>query len=227
MADAGARRHDAEIRKSLLTPTQERIALHVALIFDGDILLERILEAEIVDHYRMVDDEIDFGERIDFFGIAAERLHRIAHRGEIDDRGHAGEVLHQHARRTKSNFTGGSSLGRPFRQRADVVGAHRLSVLVPQQIFEQDLQRIGQLGNAFQAVLFRRRQAEIDIGLAARRQRAAGFESVEARAHETALAWSWNRLWFRGVSRERKVSFRLRLGFGGHCDLISPAVASA
>ena len=39
-----------------------------------------------------------------------------------------------------------------------------------------------------------RRQAEIDIGLAARRQGAAGFEGVEARSHECALAMELRKL---------------------------------
>ena len=120
MADAGARRHDAEIRKRLLAPAQERIALLVALIFDDDVLLEGILCAEIIDHHRMVDDEIDFGERIDLFGIAAERLHRIAHRGEIDHRRHAGQVLHQHARGPERDFAIRGFLLQPAGHRLDV-----------------------------------------------------------------------------------------------------------
>ena len=52
----------------------------------------------------MVDDEIDRHQRIDLVGIAAERGHRVAHRGEIDHRRHAGEVLHQHARRAERDL---------------------------------------------------------------------------------------------------------------------------
>ena len=52
----------------------------------------------------MVDDEVDRHQRIDLVRIAAERHHRVAHRGEIDDRGHAGEILHQHARRAEGDL---------------------------------------------------------------------------------------------------------------------------
>ena len=72
VADAGAGRHDAEIVERALAPAQERIALAVALELDLDVLGERVLAAEIVDHHRMVDDEIDRRERIDALRIAAE-----------------------------------------------------------------------------------------------------------------------------------------------------------
>ncbi len=130
MADAGARRHDAEIGEGLLAPAQKRIALHIAFVFDGDVFLEGIPQTEIVDHHRMVDDQIDFGERIDLFGIAAKLLHRIAHGRKIDDRRHAGQILHQHARRAEGDFPVGSFCRRPFRQSADIGGCNRLAIFV-------------------------------------------------------------------------------------------------
>ena len=104
MADAGARRHDGEIGERLLAPAQEAIALLVVLVFALDVLPERLVGAEIVDHHGMVDDEIDRHQRIDLVRIAAKRLHRVAHGGEIDDGRHAGEILHQHARRTEGDL---------------------------------------------------------------------------------------------------------------------------
>ena len=55
--------------------------------------------AERVDHDAVVDDEVDGDERIDLLRVAAELHHRVAHRGEVDDGGDAGEILHEHARR--------------------------------------------------------------------------------------------------------------------------------
>ena len=57
----------------------------------------------------MVDDEVDRHQRIDLFRIAAERPHGIAHRGEIDHRRHAGEILHQDARRPEGDLAIGFS----------------------------------------------------------------------------------------------------------------------
>ena len=39
-----------------------------------------------------------------FFGSPPSFLHGVAHGGEIDDRRHPGEVLHQHARRTEGDL---------------------------------------------------------------------------------------------------------------------------
>ena len=48
MADAGARRHDAEVLERLLTPTEEGVALAVACHFQRDVLPECLGRAEMV-----------------------------------------------------------------------------------------------------------------------------------------------------------------------------------
>ena len=122
MADAGAGRHDAEIAERLLAPFQEFVALLVALVFELDVAGEGQRRAELVDDDRMVDDEIDRHQRIDLLRIAAERGHGVAHRGEIDDRRHAGEVLHQHAGRTIGDLDAGRALvGQPAGDRLDAL----------------------------------------------------------------------------------------------------------
>ena len=97
VADAGAGRHDAEIVEGAAAPAQEGVAFAVALELDLHVLAEGVGRAEIVDHDRMVDHQIDRRERIDALGIAAEARHRLAHRRQIDHRRHAGQILHQHA----------------------------------------------------------------------------------------------------------------------------------
>ena len=104
MADAGARRHHAEIVEGAAAPAQEGVALAVPLIFLLDVDVEGAGVAESIDHHRMVDDEIDGDERIDLARIAAERAHGVAHGGKIDHGGDAGEVLHQHARRAEGDL---------------------------------------------------------------------------------------------------------------------------
>src|SRR5258708_1727697 len=104
VADAGARRHDAKVVERFLRPFQEFVALPVLPVFLFDVPLDCVAGAE--DHYRhrVIANKIDRNERIDFFRIAAEHLHGIAHGGEIDDRRNAGEVLHQHARGPKGDL---------------------------------------------------------------------------------------------------------------------------
>ena len=120
VADAGAGRHDAEIVERLLAPFQEFVALLVALIFELDVAGEGHRRAELVDDDGMVDDEIDRHQRIDLLRVAAERGHGVAHRGEIDHRRHAGEILHQHARRAVGDLDAGLALvGQPAGDRLD------------------------------------------------------------------------------------------------------------
>jgi len=55
-----------------LTPFQEDIALHVALVFQIDVHLEGARVAELIDHDRVVDDQIDRVQRVDLLRIAAK-----------------------------------------------------------------------------------------------------------------------------------------------------------
>src|SRR3546814_15589535 len=94
------RSYRLEIVEALRPPFQKVIAFAIAVIFDFDILLERLGVAELVDHHTMVDDQVDGDQRVDLRRVTAERRDRVAHRGQIDNAGHAGEILEQHARRT-------------------------------------------------------------------------------------------------------------------------------
>ena len=88
----------------------------------------------------VIDDEFGGLQRVDLFRVAAKDAHGIAHRRKIYDSGHAGEVLHQDARGHVGDLAGGLSLGVPLRQEADVVGGDGSSVLVTEQVLQQDAQ---------------------------------------------------------------------------------------
>jgi hypothetical protein len=172
-------RHDAEIGEGGLAPAQEGIALAVALVFQLDILLEGAGTAEIIHHHRMVDDQIDGGERIDLLRVAAQGDHRLAHRRQIDHGGDAGEILHQHTRRAIGDLAVGALGLQPFGDGLDVGLGDRAPVFVAQQILQQHLQRVGQAGKIAQASLLRRLQAEIIIALAPDLEGLARFETVD------------------------------------------------
>ncbi len=97
MHDAGIGRHGAEILKRRLAPAQERIALLIALKFQQSVQLKRVVGAVVIDLHRVIDDQIDGDQRVGLLGIGSHFLERVAHRGEIDDAGHAGEILQDHA----------------------------------------------------------------------------------------------------------------------------------
>ena len=178
VADPRPRRHHAEIVEGHLAPAQELIALAVALELLGHVLAEGIGAAEGVHLHRVVDDEVDGDQRIDALGVAAELDHRIAHRGEIDDGGHAGEVLHQHARRTKGDLALGAALLEPGGDRADVLNAHRGPVLPTQEVLEQHLEREGEPCQIAETGLCRGFEAEIVVALGADGKLPPGLERI-------------------------------------------------
>ncbi len=92
----------------------------------------------------MVDDELGGGEGIDALGVAAECLDGIAHRGQIDDRGDAGEVLHKDAGRHVGDFAAGLGFGVPVGEELDVGGGDVHAIFAAEEIFEQDFETEGQ-----------------------------------------------------------------------------------
>ena len=92
-------------------------------------------------------------ERVDARGSPPSARHRLAHRGEVDDGGHAGEVLQQHARGRERHL----GLGR--RPRASAASASTSSRVtctpadLAEQVLEQDLDRERQRGRVAEAEL--------------------------------------------------------------------------
>ena len=103
-------------RRTPLPPAQERVALLVALELALGVAHERVARAERVDLHRVVDHQLGGHQRVDLGRVAAHLRHRVAHRRQVDDRGHAGEVLHQHARGRERDLLARLGLGVPGRR---------------------------------------------------------------------------------------------------------------
>ena len=181
MADAGAGGHDGEVLEGALAPLEELIALAVALIFQINVLLEGLGVAELIDDHRMVDHEIDGNERVDALGLAAELGDGVTHGGQIHHGGHAGEVLHQHARGTEGDFllAALAAIDQPCGAALDVRLGDGAAVLEAQEVLDQHLHGIGELGDALQAILLGDLEREVMVGLGAYGERFAAFETVE------------------------------------------------
>ena len=151
--DPGTRRHHLELAQRVLAPAQELEPLAIAVKLQLNVALEGVSPAEHVGDDRVVDDEFSGHERVDLAGIAAERLHGLPHRGQVNDGGHAGQVLHDHPRRAELDLD--ARLGRriPLREGRHVIAADVYPVLVAQQVLQQDLQAERKIG----APLARRR----------------------------------------------------------------------
>ncbi len=184
VADPGRRRDDAEVVERLLAPAQEGVALAVALVVAVGVDVEGAGVAEGVDLDGVVDHEVDRHERVDLRRIGAELVHRVAHRGKVDDRRHAGEVLHEHAGGLKRDLFARLGLRVPGRDRLDVLGLHAgIPALEAQRVLEQDLQRIRQPGDV-ELLLKRVEPEDLVLGVP-HRQRALGREGI---AHGFSIA---------------------------------------
>ena len=100
----------------------------------------------------MVDNKIAGNLRINAARIATQSSARLAHRGEVNEHGHTGKVLEQHARGHELNF-----FARATRQTSlnNALGKARglLFVLhVAQNVFNKNLQRQRQTLGALNSI---------------------------------------------------------------------------
>jgi len=135
-----------EVGKCRLPPAQELIAFLIALEFDLGIELGGIGSAEFIHHHRVIDDQLGRRQGIDLVGVAAQGLHGIAHGGQVDHAGNAGEVLQHHARGGEGNFGVRFGLGIPVHQGIDIGAGDVHPIFGAQQVFQEDLKGVGQPG---------------------------------------------------------------------------------
>ena len=103
---------------------------------------EGVRVAEVVDLDRVIGHELDGQKRVDAPYVASQVPHRIAHRGEVDRRGHAGEVLMHHAGGGESDLAVRLRGRLPVRERFDVGRANGEPVLGAEEVLEEDLERV-------------------------------------------------------------------------------------
>ena len=158
MHDPDAGRHESESLESLLTPFEELVALAVALELHLHVQTQRFGRAGEIDLDRVVHHEIDRHEGLDDFRIAAEFLHRAAHRREIDHEGNAGEILEDDAGHDEWNLVIGRRLRVPIRQRLDVFPPDLFAVAIAQDRLEHDANADRKPGDRPDSLRFERRE---------------------------------------------------------------------
>ena len=146
MADAHAGRDGGEVVEGGLAPLEEGVALAVTLELKRSVGVVGIFGAEFIDLHGVVYDELGGLEGVDFFRVAAQGTHGIAHGGEVDDGGNTGEVLHEDAGGHVGDLAGRFCPGIPLGEELDVVGGDGAAVFVAEEVFEQDAEREGQTG---------------------------------------------------------------------------------
>ena len=133
--DAGARWHDLEFVECSLTPTQELVALLVALVLQGNVETESFRGSKVVRDHGVVNDQFRWSQRVDLGLIATQITHCLAHRRQVYHAGNTGKVLHDHAGRTELNFSVGLRGRVPRCQRTDVVGGDICAIFGAQHVF--------------------------------------------------------------------------------------------
>src|SRR5262249_40540006 len=89
MTNSCARRDDAKILKSLLTPTKKNIALAIAFVFNIGVEGEGRRRRELIDLDGVVDHKIHRYQRIDFVGVSFKLFHGVAHSSQVHDGGNS------------------------------------------------------------------------------------------------------------------------------------------
>ena len=149
--DPGSGRHHPQVAEGALRPTEQLVALAVAPVLHVHVEREGIGRAVAVDLHGVVDDEVRGHQRVDTSRIAAEFGHRIAHRGEVDDGRHPGEVLEQDARGKERHLGFGGGSRAPRRERADVGLRDGVMAGMAKHVLQQDLdghRRVVEVGHA-------------------------------------------------------------------------------
>ncbi len=114
---------------------------------------------------------------IDLPRVAAQGDHGVAHRGEVDHRRDAGEVLHQHARRAVGDLLLGRPRIQPGAHRLEVLDRDAAAVLEPEQVLEQHLERERQARQVAKCLLGLR-NGEVVVGEITHRQATTDLQHV-------------------------------------------------
>ncbi len=136
--DAEARRHHPEGVERLHAPLHEFIALAVALEFELHVQVQGLLRAVVIDHDGVVHHEIDRNQRLDLLGFPSQALRNAAHRGQVGQQGHAGEILQHHARHDEGNLVLPVGNGLPVRELLHMLGRHLQAIAIAEDGLQND-----------------------------------------------------------------------------------------
>ena len=159
MHDADAGRHDLERVERLHAPFQKLVTLAVALEFHVQISLpahRRVPAKSTCTEWSTTRSTGTSGSMI--FGFLPKLRHRRAHRRQIHQQRHAGEILQHDARDDERDFLRARRVGLPVGQFADVGFGDFFAVAIAQDRFQDEADGNRQFGNRADAGFFQRGQ---------------------------------------------------------------------
>ncbi len=133
MDDSDAGRHDLKRVEGLHAPFQKLVALAIALKLQIEVLLKRRRAPRKIHLHGVVHDEIDRHQRLDDLRIFAQALDRRAHRGQIDEQRHAGEILEHDSCDDKRHLLGPRRIGLPPGEGFHRMFCHTFPIAVSEQ----------------------------------------------------------------------------------------------
>jgi hypothetical protein len=145
--DADAGRHDLEGVKRLHAPLQKLIALAVARELEFEVLGQGCGVAGKVHLHRMIHHEVHRHQRLDDLRVLPHPGDGRAHRRQVHQERHAGEILQDDARDDKGDLLRARAVRRPRGQGGDRRLGHALAVAVAQQRLEDQPDAHRQAGD--------------------------------------------------------------------------------
>jgi hypothetical protein len=153
------------------------------VVLDVDVLVVGRVRARCLGDDRVVDHHLDRYQWVDLGRIATELGQCIPHGRQVNDPGHAGQVLHEDPFGGQGDF-GGIGAAHAVALRVDAPRGHRLdvgcgdrqAVLVAKEVLQDDLDGVRQSGHV--EAIGEDPDPEDLVGGVADRQVATGTEGV-------------------------------------------------
>ena len=179
MHDADAGRHHLEGVERLHAPFNKFVAFGVALEFQLHVKFQGIRTIVVIHLHRVIYHQIDRYQRLDDLRVFTHHGGGIAHRGEVNQQRHTGEILQHDACDDERNFFRARCIRLPVGQLADMRLGNFLAVVIAQHRFQHNADRNRQARNLAQSGGFQCGQG-IQCGLfaAGELERCAGVEQI-------------------------------------------------
>ena len=138
--DSRSRGNHLEVVERCLAPTEELIALAIALVFNINVALKRIGLTKQIRNHRVVDNELCRRQGVDLRGVSSEIDDGFAHGSQVHNARHAGEILKNNSGRGELDFSRRLGLLVPPTERFNLLASDVGTVLGAQEVFEENFE---------------------------------------------------------------------------------------
>jgi hypothetical protein len=155
------------------------VAFAVAGHFQLDVDLERISGGRAIHLHTVIDDQIGRNKGVHGRRITTGPGQGGTHRRQIDQGGHAGEILEDHPGGHQGYCLGADLVRLPGGKVVDISIAHQALRVMAQQIFQENTQAVGQALDRAVTETLQGLDRKDGVCRAVHLQRGPGIELVE------------------------------------------------